>query len=40
MGFGIDQRERNDCSGVVVGVDEYDNLYVVDCVEVRRFRTC
>ena len=31
--LAIGQRERNDYSvGVVVGVDEYDNLYVVDCV--------
>ena len=31
--LAIGQRERNDYSvGIVVGVDEYDNLYLVDCV--------
>jgi|TARA_Y100000361_G_C11147934_1_gene339215 predicted phage terminase large subunit-like protein len=31
--LAIGQRDRNDYSvGLVVGVDEYDNLYVVDCV--------
>ena len=31
--LAIGQRERNDYSvGLVVGVDEYDNLFVVDCV--------
>ena len=31
--LAIGQRDRNDYSvGLVVGVDEYDNLYIVDCV--------
>jgi len=31
--LAIGQRERNDYSvGIVVGVDEYDRLYIVDCV--------
>ena len=31
--LAIGQRERNDYSvGLVVGVDEYDKLYIVDCV--------
>ena len=34
--LAIGQRERNDYSvGLVVGVDEYDKLYVVDCVRGR-----
>ena len=34
--LAIGQRERNDYSvGIVVGVDEYDKLYVVDCVRGR-----
>ena len=31
--LAIGQRERNDYSvGIVVGVDEYDRLYIVDCI--------
>ena len=34
--LAIGQRERNDYSvGIVVGVDEYDKLFVVDCVRGR-----
>ncbi len=34
--LAIGQRERNDYSvGLVVGVDEYDKLFVVDCVRGR-----
>ena len=34
--LAIGQRERNDYSvGLVVGVDEYDKLYIVDCVRGR-----